>query len=181
MIRRRTLLRRLVSLPAAALAAAVLPAVALAQAPPDGMAQGGGVILRSEAEHPYFAGLLCMCGGCQREALDKCACGVADDYRNQVRAMMAKGLTQEEIKAEWARRYGPQALAVPPNSGANRLLYLAPLALIAVMGAFAVMLLRRFRHESDEKVGAVAPSVADARRDEYDEKLDEELKQLDHE
>ena len=49
------------------------------------------------------------------------------------------------------------------------------------MGAFAVGLLRRFRQKSDQKVAGKAAPVAGAKRDEYDDKLDEELKQLDDE
>jgi hypothetical protein len=49
------------------------------------------------------------------------------------------------------------------------------------MGAFAVVLLRRFRRHAEEKGATLAAPVADAKRDEYDDKLDEELKQLDDE
>ncbi len=156
------------------------PAVALAQQLGEGMDRTGALDVRNDEERRTFGDLQCTCG-CPRESIATCTCAFADGFRSEVRAMMARGLTQEEIKAEWVRRHGPQALTVPPNTGANRLLYIAPLAAIAGMGAFAVVILRRVRRSSDEKARAVASPVAGAKRDEYDDKLDEELKQLDDE
>lgn len=180
MLQRRTFLRALLVAPAAALFPA--PAPALAQSPStDGMAKGSGLKIHDEHERRFFADLLCMCGGCQRESLSECICGSADQYRDEVRAMMAEGLTQEQIKDEWRRRYGPQALAVPPNTGASRLLYIAPLLAIATMAGIVVMVLKGFRARDKEKVAAAGPPVAGKGRDEYDDKLDEELKQLDDE
>jgi cytochrome c-type biogenesis protein CcmH/NrfF len=183
---RRTFLRALLVAPAAAL----VPAVAFAQAKmAEGMAKGSGIRIKSDQERRVFADLLCMCGGCQRESLSECICGQADDYRSEVRAMLAEGLSQEQIKAEWVRRFGPQALSVPPNEGASRLLYIAPLVGIVAMAAFVVTVLKRFRARDVAKAGAAAKAAAKAGpgavagggRDEYDDKLDEELKQLDDE
>jgi cytochrome c-type biogenesis protein CcmH/NrfF len=177
MTRRRTFLRALVALPAAALVAS---STALAQAP-DGMAKGTGLKIHDENERRFFADLLCMCGGCQRESLSECICGSADGYRDEVRGMMAEGLTQEQIKDAWRRRYGPQALAVPPNKGGSQLLYVAPLLLIAGMAGVVVTLLKRFRARDTDQIAAAGPPVAGKGRDAYDDKLDEELKQLDDE
>lgn len=179
MIQRRTFLRAVIFSPVSAVVAAA-PTLAWAQQLGEGMERTGVLDIRNEDERRAFAELQCTCG-CPRESIATCTCGFASGFRSEVRAMMARGLTPEEIKAEWVRRYGPQALTVPPNSGANRLLYAAPLALIAVMGAFAVVLLRRFRHVSDAKARAAESPVAGAKRDEYDDQLDEELKQLDDE
>lgn len=165
---------------AAAISTSIVAHRAIAQMPQG--VERGGVRIRNAEERRLFDEVLCMCGGCQRESLALCQCGYADDYRNEVRAMMAEGLSREAIHTEWVRRFGPQALSVPPNQGGNRLLYLGPLAAIIGMAAFVITLLRRFRRRGDEKaaVEAAAP-VAAGGRDEYDEKLDEELKQLDDE
>jgi len=107
MISRRQHLRSLLAL-AAATAAAAVPAAAHAQPKmAEGMARGGSVMIQNETERRVFADLLCMCGGCQRESLAVCNCGIADDYRDQVRAMMAEGLSAEQIKAKWRRTRGP--------------------------------------------------------------------------
>jgi cytochrome c-type biogenesis protein CcmH/NrfF len=174
---RRTLLRALL------VTAVALPlgAAATARAQPlgEGMDRGGGLLdIRNDEERRVFGDLQCTCG-CPRESIATCTCSQAAGFRAEVRGMMAEGLTQEQIKAAWARKYGLQALTVPANTGANRLLYIAPFVIIAAMAAFLVTVLKRFRRRHDEK--AVAPGVAAGKRDEYDDKLDEELKQLDDE
>jgi cytochrome c-type biogenesis protein CcmH len=180
MIQRRTFLRALLEVPPAVLLAAAAPAVARAQQLGEGMERSGVLDIRNEEERRVFGDLQCTCG-CPRESISTCTCAFANGFRSEVRAMMARGLTRDEIKTEWVRRNGPQALTVPPNSGANRLLYVAPLAIIAGMGGFAVILLRRLRGRDEQKTQAAAPPVAGAKRDDYDDKLDEELKQLDDE
>src|SRR5580692_7011401 len=131
MISRRQHLRSLLALAAASAATAVSAAAPAQPKMVDGMARGGNVMIQNETERRAFTELLCMCGGCQRESLAVCNCGIADDYRNQVRAMMAEGLSQEQIKARWREKFGPQALAVPEDKGANRLIYIVPFLVIA--------------------------------------------------
>lgn len=174
---RRALLRGLAS--AAAAASVAAPAVALAQQLGEGMDRAGTLDIRSDDERRVFGDLQCTCG-CPRESIATCTCGFAAGFRTEVRAMMARGLTEEEIQAEWVRRHGPEALTVPTNTGFNRLIYLAPLAIIAGMGTIAVLLLRHLRRRGTEN-DAAAPAVAAGKRDAYDDKLDEELKQLDDE
>jgi cytochrome c-type biogenesis protein CcmH len=178
MISRRTYLRSLLVVAAAT----AMPAVAPAQPKMvDGMARGGSVMIQNEAERRAFADLLCMCGGCQRESLAVCNCGIADEYRDQIRAMMAEGLSQEQIKARWREKFGPQALAVPEDKGANRLIYLVPFLAIVAMAAFVVSMLRRFRRQNAGEGASRSGGEGSAGkgRDEYDDKLDEELEQLD--
>jgi cytochrome c-type biogenesis protein CcmH len=153
---------------------------ALGQQLGEGMDRSGVLDIRDDHERQVFAKLECTCG-CPRESIATCTCVFAAGFRSEVRAMLAQGLTVEDIKAEWARRHGPQALMVPPNTGFNQLVYLVPLAAIAGMAAFAVLLLRRFRRRNVAIAGATAPPVAGAKRDDYDDKLDEELRQLDDE
>jgi len=92
-------------------------------------------------------------------------------------------MTLEQIKSEWVRRYGPAALAVPPDSGFDRFLYLGPLAAILLMSAFVILLLRRFRRRDRARWdGSAAPErMLGNSRDVYDDKLDDELQRLDDE
>ena len=90
-------------------------------------------------------------------------------------------MTLEQIKTEWVRRYGPASLAVPPDSGFDRFLYLGPLAAIVLMSAFVITVLQRFRRRDKERWGAGAKPVVGEARDDYDERLDDELRHLDDE
>lgn len=176
---RRAFLRAL------AVTAAAAPLAVAGAARAQDMGRGGVLDIRNDAERRLFNELQCTCG-CPRESIGTCTCDYAARFRSEVRAMMAEGMSDELVRAEWVRRYGPQALMVPPNEGGNRLLYLAPLVAIIGGAALVVTLLRRFRRREDEKTAAAAatagaPSTSGGARDDYDDKLDEELKQLDDE
>ena len=96
--------------------------------------------------------------------------------------MIAKGMTLEDIKSEWVRRHGPGSMMVPSNEGANRFLYIFPLLIIVGMAIFAVSMLRRFRRTAvSAEARAASAASATTGKDAYDQKLDDELKQLDDE
>jgi len=184
MTHRRAFLRALLVAPvaAAAVVSHALPARAQVQMP-GGAGENGVLDIHNDEERRIFNELQCTCG-CPRDAIGTCGCEFAAKFRGEVRGMMAQGMTPEQIRAVWVQRFGPQALMVPPNEGGNRLLYLVPLGAIVGMAAVVVGVLRRFRRRDREAAAATAKGaapVAGARRDEYDDKLDEELRQLDDE
>jgi cytochrome c-type biogenesis protein CcmH len=186
MIQRRRIVRSI--LLAVALCAALVSLrfsnVALGQEMGDmgkGMDRSGVLDIRSDEEKRVFSALQCTCG-CPRESLVTCPCGFAHDFRIEVRAMMDKGMTLEQIKTEWVRQHGPGSMMVPSNEGANRFLYILPLLVIAGMAAFAVSVLRRFRRggvHAEARAAAAPIPKGSAGTDAYDEKLDDELKRLD--
>jgi cytochrome c-type biogenesis protein CcmH/NrfF len=118
-----------------------------------------------------------MCGGCPRLTLDSCACGDADNAREAIRARMRSGDTRDEILLGYAKQWGTDAIIVPPNEGAMRAIYAVPLAAIVGGGLGLAVFVRRWRKPTS---AAEAPKPSDAKpRDEYDARLDEELKDLD--
>lgn len=171
--------------PLALLFAGALALLATLRAPSPALAQidmdrAGVLDIKDDHEKSLFLQLQCVCG-CPRESIGTCTCGQSTGYRAEARALMAKGLSDEEIKTEWEHRYGPGSLMVPRNDGTNRFLYILPLVTILAMAGFAVQLLRRYRSRADLKASEVPAPAPGQKRDEYDDKLDEELKQLDNE
>jgi cytochrome c-type biogenesis protein CcmH/NrfF len=185
MIHRRRIVRAIVLAVAltGSLASLRFPTSAFAQGAADmgkDMDRSGVLDIRGDEEKRVFTALQCTCG-CPRESLATCTCGFAHDFRIEVRAMMAKGMSIEEIKTEWVRQHGPGAMMVPTNEGANRFLYIFPLVIIMGMAGVAVTVLRRFRRggvNASARAAAAATPNAGAGPDAYDAKLDEELKQL---
>jgi len=164
----------------AAVATSVILGILLAMMPAPAYAQGssthaGVVEIRSEKERDIFGGVRCMCGGCERLPLTTCGCAAADDARAEIRAEMASGLEKEAILLKYQERWGSDAITVPPNTGAMRTIYAVPLVAIAAGGIGLAVLLRRWRKP------AAAPEKEDPKspaRDEYDARLDEELKDI---
>lgn len=143
--------------------------------------EGGGFTIQDERERSLFFSLICMCG-CPRETLGTCACGYADQRRSELREMLADGKTPDDIREAYAKRFGPQAVGVPPNAGAHRLVWAAPLVGLVVAAGAVVFMLRRWRARGagppDAPGGGGAKPAA---RDKYDDQLDAELKELDKE
>jgi cytochrome c-type biogenesis protein CcmH len=144
--------------------------------------------IENETQRQLFYSLICMCG-CPRETLGTCPCNFAHTRRLELKAALADGKSVETIQDEYVARYGPQALAVPRDKGAARLVWAAPLVAI-VGGAFGlVFVLKRWRRRAEEDAAAEALAAKKAKkskspeeaRDDYDDKLDQELRELDRE
>jgi cytochrome c-type biogenesis protein CcmF len=141
-------------------------------------AQEGVVQQQSALERELMEQILCTCGGCR---LSAGTCGMPNcegkaSQRAKLRAMLAQGMTREQILAKFVKEFGPDILSQPPDNAFNRLAWALPYGLglvgIGVVGGMAV---RWARHKD-----ASAPEgpVATARPD-LEDRLDDELRELD--
>jgi cytochrome c-type biogenesis protein CcmF len=172
----------------AATAASVVFGILLAATPAahaQGMRQDmhGVVRIENDAERAIFGSLRCMCG-CPRDLLSTCSCETADEARQAIREKMRAGETAEAIIAEYQGEHGLDALAVPPNRGALKTIWLVPVVGIA-LGAFGLArVMRRWRKREDAPPAPPVPPGGVRREpvgpgDKYDAQLDDELKGMD--
>jgi len=80
------------------------------------------------------------CLVCQNESIDDSEADLAEDLRKVVRAQVAAGRSDAEIKHYLTDRYGEFVLLKPPFSPGNAILWLTPFAI--VFGGGAILLLR---------------------------------------
>jgi cytochrome c-type biogenesis protein CcmF len=194
----------------AAVAASTTLGVILALMPVPAFAQttatqhAGSVQMDDPKEKAVFGALRCMCGTCPRELLSSCSCSTADQTRERLRMRLAKGDTPQAIIDDYTAEYGTAALAIPPDKGAMKAIYVAPLFAIAGGGIALAFILRRWRanessssNESDstkdesnsdetpkrdETRGRGSRGSAEGRtRDDYDDRIDADLRDLDDE
>ncbi|HEX7299693.1 MAG TPA: cytochrome c-type biogenesis protein CcmH [Solirubrobacteraceae bacterium] len=99
----------------------------------------------------------------------------ADQERQVIRDLIAKGLTKDQIKAELKTRYGPAILATPQDSGFSLAVWWVPVAVVVGLLALVAALLPRWRRRPGSGSGGRgAPpsgselSPAEARRLEED-------------
>jgi cytochrome c-type biogenesis protein CcmF len=166
---------------ATAVAASVLFGIMLAATPAAHAQDMHGVVrIDNDAERAVFGSLRCMCGTCARDLLSTCACETAEEARDKIREKMRAGETKDAILAEYEAQYGVESLAVPPNRGALRAIWVVPVLGIGLGAIGLAQMMRRWRRGSP--AGAVGPgprSVAPKPQDAYDAQLDDELKGLD--
>jgi len=85
------------------------------------------------------------CLVCQNESLASSHAELAEDLRREVRELMQKGMSDQEIKDYLVARYGDFVLYDPPMKSSTLLLWLGPFALLVGGLGVLVMQLRNRR------------------------------------
>ena len=169
----------------AATAASVVFGIMLAATPAANaqtMSHTGTVHIESETERSLFGALRCMCGTCARDLLSTCTCETADEARDKIRDKLRAGEARDQIIAEYAADFGPEALAVPPNRGVFRAIWVVPVGGIGLAAFGLARLMRRWRGCGAGPSRTTPPGKAqgtEGEPDPYDTRLDDELKELD--
>ena len=91
------------------------------------------------------------CLVCQNQTIADSHADLAVDLRNQIRDMIAKGQSDDQIRQYMTDRYGDFVLYKPPFKPATALLWVGPPALlVAALAALFLMLRRRMRASPDD-------------------------------
>jgi cytochrome c-type biogenesis protein CcmH len=100
------------------------------------------------------------CLVCQNQTIADSSAPLALDLRNQIRAQIAQGRSDEQIRDYMVERYGDFVLYRPPFKASTALLWVGPFALLALGIGVAVLMVRRRR-----SVRAIEAGDAAARED----------------
>jgi cytochrome c-type biogenesis protein CcmH len=111
------------------------------------------------------------CLVCQNQTIADSNAPLALDLRNQIRAQVKQGKTDDEIRRYMTDRYGDFVLYTPPFKATTALLWVGPFALVAAGVLVFFVVVRRRGGEA----GAPAPLDA-ARRAELEALLEEKEK-----
>jgi cytochrome c-type biogenesis protein CcmH len=89
----------------------------------------------------------------------------ADAERQQILALIRQGKTEAQIKAALVQQYGDRVLALPKDTGFNLVVYLVPIAGVALALVLLAFALPRWRRRTPTpSAGGPALSTEDARR-----------------
>ena len=130
-------------LAALALAAALLGAALLAS-PQARASEAPSASANPELEARMMvlaAELRCLV--CQNQTIADSHAGLAEDLRQQIREMLAKGMTEDQIRAYMTERYGDFVLYNPPFKASTVVLWVGPAVLMAGALMALVLVLRR--------------------------------------
>ena len=90
-----------------------------------------------------------MCPVCPSETIDQSQTQLAKQMRTIVREKLAAGESRDEILRFFEDRYGTAALAEPPRSGFNLLVWVAPPVALVAGGLVLALALRAMRRSHD--------------------------------
>lgn len=89
------------------------------------------------------------CVACENEPISQSSSEIAQDMRSELRARIAQGESDVEIRQSFRERYGDFVVFRPPFDARTWLLWLAPIAL-GLAGAVGLARLRRSNAGDDE-------------------------------
>lgn len=84
----------------------------------------------------------CYCG-CERETIEVCVCGTAEQIESDFRDRLLAGQTVAQIRTNYLDTYGPQFYAVMPAEGINLIAYIMPAVILVLIGGVAFVVLRK--------------------------------------
>jgi cytochrome c-type biogenesis protein CcmH len=107
------------------------------------------------------------CLVCQNQSIDESDAGLAEDLRQIVRAQVARGRSNAEIKRYLVDRYGEFVLERPAFSLGNGLLWGAPFAVVLIGGGLLLFRRRRsiaetppLSHEEEAKLTEISSNLS---------------------
>lgn len=100
----------------------------------------------------------------------------ADQIRSGIRTMLVSGKTRQQILDAYVAQYGERILAEPPAHGFKASLYVLPWIFLVLGGAVVFVAIRRLQSAAPAEAPGETPVTLN---DPYEERLDEELRDLD--
>jgi cytochrome c-type biogenesis protein CcmH len=103
------------------------------------------------------------CLVCQNQTIADSHAGLAEDLRREIRSMLAKGMSNQQILDFMTERYGDFVLYRPPLKTSTALLWVGPgLLMLAGLGSLVWVLRKRQRMAAD----AFEPDEPESQEDE---------------
>jgi cytochrome c-type biogenesis protein CcmH len=92
------------------------------------------------------------CLVCQNQTIADSSAPLAVDLRNQLRAQISAGKSDDDIRAYMVQRYGDFVLYRPPLRATTLVLWIGPFALVAIGALIFVLVVRRRRPAEGESL-----------------------------
>jgi cytochrome c-type biogenesis protein CcmH len=119
---------------------------------------------------------LIMCPLCAGQTIAQSSNETSSQMRELVLKKLRQGESKEEILQYFESRYGERILAMPNKKGFNLILWILPFILVALAAIVIYFLIRRWSSRISLKSAA---RFDENQLDEYQERLEKELKHFD--
>ena len=91
------------------------------------------------------------CLVCQGQSLDESSAPLAADLRHFIRARIAAGQSNDQIKQELVARYGDVILMEPPLNPGTYLLWFGPFLVLFICGSVVAVVVAQAREKSRQQ------------------------------
>lgn len=117
------------------------------------------------------------CPTCQSLNLADCRTQTCEQWRTQIRDLLAQGYTEREILDMYAVRYGDEVLQEPPRRGVGLLVWLLPALGVLGGGAWLGLVLKKWLAAQTPAMAETA-SFPTGETDDYLQQVEQDLKNL---
>ena len=117
------------------------------------------------------------CPTCQAISVNDSEAAFSRQIREKVRRMLQEGQNEQQIKAYFVSRYGEWILRAPKKEGLGLVLWILPILLILVIGAWIVFNIRR----SGSGAGNQSTKTQPALRKADQERIERDLRRFEEE
>lgn len=136
------------------------------------LAQSGGQPVTDDQVNRIAKQLYCPV--CENIPLDVCGTQACEEWRLEIRSMLAAGKHEADIKQYFADRFGDRVLAAPPARGLNWMVYLMPPVLILVGAFILYRAFRQWRQPAEAPQASLVRPASEPPADEYIARFEEE-------
>ncbi|RMF56750.1 MAG: cytochrome c-type biogenesis protein CcmH [Calditrichaeota bacterium] len=88
--------------------------------------------------------LMCTCG-CTMP-LYTCECQKSEEMRTEIKQMIERGMTQQEILDSYVSRFGEKILSAPTKKGFNLVAWILPFLSVILVGGVLIKTVKRWSH-----------------------------------
>lgn len=116
------------------------------------------------------------CPVCENIPLDTCGTLACEDWREEIRAMLASGMAEEDIIENFVTRFGDRVVSTPRDPVIRAISIFTPWLVVIAMAGFAIYQLMQW---NQGRSGAMQDSEnkndEDSARESYMEQLEKDL------
>jgi cytochrome c-type biogenesis protein CcmH len=118
------------------------------------------------------------CPVCENVPLDVCETQACSQWRDLIRQKLTAGETPQQIIVYFRATYGDRVLQSPPREGFTGLVWILPFVGLLAGVAILVIVLRRMAGQAKAETRVEVAAEAAGATDEYRQRLERELKEL---
>ncbi len=141
--------------------------------------QTGTLVIRSPQERSVARKLACWCGGCSKLPVDTCVCSHCAHVREEIAEQVKAGKAESDILQYFVAQNGGQHVLSEPMTGFWRFAWVIPYGIGATGLLIVGLTASKWSKRREQRDADADPARDGLASDPFNEKLDDELRDLD--